>query len=75
MGRREVAAMWHKKSTPVRDRRRSGSGGTDWKGLRIDFQHALVRMRSNWDDSDPGTSLVLRGSGPGRVTTNLAGRP
>jgi hypothetical protein len=54
--KKDLAAMRDKQSTPVRDARWSGPGEKELKELLIALQHALVRMRSNWDDSDRGTS-------------------
>ena len=60
--------MRDKGSMPEKDAPRSGPGEKELKELLIApryalvqepliaLQHALVHMRSNWDDSDLGTS-------------------
>jgi hypothetical protein len=70
-----LAPIRDKESTPVRNAHWSGAGEKEPKELVIARQHALVHMCSNWDDSDPGTSEVLRGFAPVRVEENLAARP
>ena len=69
-----MAPIRDMESTPVRVAHWFGSGEKEPKELLIALQHALIRMRSNWDDSVRGTSSVLRGFEPVRVTKNLPAR-
>jgi hypothetical protein len=66
--KKELALMRDKEAMPEKDAPRSGPGEKELKellialqhalvqGPSIALQHALVHMRSNWDDLDRGTS-------------------